>query len=688
MLNSGTPPKSLAIWLGFLCALLVSCGGVSRNPTTPAPTISASAASASIAAGQSTTLTWTTANASGVTIDNGIGSQPANGRVTVTPGATTTYSFTAISASGATAATAVTVTVTQPLPIPTVQFSANPTNILRGGTSTLTWSTANATGFSIDSGVGAQPVNGSAQVSPGATTTYTATATGAGGTATAQVQITVKPAPGVSSVLTYHNDQARDGLNANEAILNPANVTPAQFGKKHSYAVDGQIYGQPLYMPNLTINGAPHNVVFVATEHDTVYAFDANGEASSPLWQKSIGEAFPDSNPAGLQPEIGITSTAVIDASSGTIYLLAVDISSGHKFMLHALDVTSGAEKFGGPMAVSASVAGSGALSNNGQVPLEGGCLQRAGLALANGKIYLGFGSCQHGWLLAYDATTLAPAGVFNASPNGAGGTIWMGGGAPAVDGAGNLYVTTGTNFVDYPPGYNDSFLKLAPELGLTDYFQPANDQYLINHDADLGAGGAVLMPDNGSGHPHEIIGGGKDGRIFVVDRDNLGKSAGDPNSNDCSAPGNVVQCVKTGTSQGNNIHSTPAYWNGRLYIHSNGDVLKAWSWSNGLLSNSAIDSGAVVVKTHGATVSISSNGNSDGIVWEIDNGNYSANGSGPAILRAFDAMNVATELYNSTMSGSRDTAGPAVKFTVPTVADGQVFVGTGKELDIYGLLP
>ena len=481
------------------------------------------------------------------------------------------------------------------------------------------------------------------------------------------------------AVLTYHNDDARDGAFTEETTLTPSVVNSTQFGKLRSYPVDGQIYAQPLFVPQLSIGGANHNVVFVATENDTVFAFDADGTPSTALWTKSLGSPSPRNDTEGISPYIGVTSTPVIDITTGTMYVLAINATG--PFSLHALDITTGAEKFGGPVQVTGSVSGTGWDSQNGTIDLEGGCYQRNGLALnpVSNLIYIGFGHCNHGWLLAYDKTSLQQKGIFNDTPDGAGGGLWNGGGAPVVnDGTGDVFIMSGVDLDDPPSGYNDSFLRLnADTLAVEDYFQPDDANFLAQNDADLGSGSPVLMPDNSSSTPHEIIGGGKDGNVFVVNRDHMGSFS--PTTN------NVIETVHTGTQQFDNIFSTPVYWNGLLYYHCENDVLRAFSWTNGQLSSQPVAKGQTVIQVHGATVSLSANGTSNGIIWEIDN--TAQPKAGPAILRAYDASNVATELYNSTQAGSRDTAGVALKFTSPTIADGKVFVPTTTELDIYGLL-
>lgn len=519
---------------------------------------------------------------------------------------------------------------------------------------------------------------------PGTLGTHTITATSVElPTLSANATVTVQnSAAGVVPVLTYHNDDVRDGANTNETTLNPSNVNSQQFGLKEAYPVDAQIYAQPLYVPNVTIDGATHNTVFVATENNTVYAFDADGGSSTPLWENHVGTAPSNHDQDGITPLLGITSTPVIDSTTGTMYLVAdTEKSGGREYMLHALDIATGNEKFGGPVEVNGTVAGTGVDSVNGEITLEKGCYQRSALALdpISSAIYIPIGHCPHGWILAYDKTSLQQTAIMNATPNGAGGGFWAGGGTAAVDdNTGDLYIVSGVDAGDPFSGYNDSVLRLsASDLSVLDYFTPSNENYLEEQDLDFGSGTDVFMPDNGSSTPHEVIGGGKDGRIFVVNRDNMGQFHN---------PDEVIQVVQTGVQSYDNLFSTPAYWNNLLYFHSENNILKVYSWdtSTGLLSTLPVSKGEVKYSLHGATTSISANGTSNGIAWEIDS---SANTTGPAVLHAYYATQVGTELYNSSQAGNRDTAGPAVKFTVPTIADGHVFVSADGELDVYGLL-
>jgi hypothetical protein len=654
-------------------------GSVSVSPASVGLTIGGSQQFAATVVGVTNpAVTWSVDGVSGG--NSSVGSIDANGNYSA-PSQVGNHTITAAVASLNEQATA-SVTVlslsvspgaTLVNPGATQQFSAN----IQGVTNTgVTWSVdGTAAG---NASVGTISASGlyTAPISTGA---HTITATSvAFSSISSSGQVVIQNAAS-GAVLTYHNDDARDGAFTQETTLAPSVVNSSQFGKLYSFAVDGQMYAQPLYVPQLPIAGGSHDVVFVATENNSVYAFDADGVQSSPFWTKNLGPASPRNDTEGISPMIGITSTPVIDITTGTIYVVTTTASSS--FYLHALDIATGAEKFGGPVQVTGSVSGTGWDNSGGTIQLEPACYQRTGLALnpITNEIYIGFGHCNHGWLFAYDKTSLQQKAIFNDTPDGAGGGLWNSGGAPAIDDqTGKVYIMTGVDQDDPPSGYNDSFLRLSgDDLSIEDFFQPDDASYLALNDADLGSGSPVLMPDNNSSTPHELIGGGKDGKVFVVNRDSMGSFSATTN--------NVIQTVQTGVQQFDNIFDTPAYWNGTLYIHCEADVLHAFSWGNGQLSNQPVASGQNVLAAHGATISISSNGSNNGIVWEIDNSNR--NTGGPAVLRAYDASNVSTELYDSTQAGSRDTAGLALKFTVPTIAGGKVFVGTSNELDIYGLL-
>ncbi|MGA2019813.1 MAG: hypothetical protein ABSH02_04425 [Candidatus Sulfotelmatobacter sp.] len=578
-------------------------------------------------------------------------------------------------------------------------------------TATIQGVTNQSVTWSVDGVVGGNATTGTITTgglysAPDAIGGHTVTATSVAEPAfSVNVQLTVINTA-QAAVLTYHNDDARDGAYLEEVNLTPTNVNSTQFGKLLSYPVDpvnGQIYGQPLYVSGLSIAGGTHDVVFVVTQNNSVYAFDA--DATSPqtaqtFWQDiQLGPPVTKNSVYGVSV-VGILSTPVIDATTNTMYLVA-EISGKTDptpYYLYALDITTGVTELGSPVNITGSVPGTGGDSSNGYISLESSCYQRMGLALdpVSNQIYIGFGDCTHGWLLAYDKTTLAQTAIFNDTPDGDGGGMWSSGGAPAIDDTtGDLYLITGVDELSpgvgdpVTTGYNDSFLQLDPNsLSVLDFFTPDDNLTLSDNDADLGSGGNILVPNNSSSTPHETIGGGKDGNVFIVNRDNMGGYNPDPPQN------KVIQEVQICTDGYNNIFSTPVYWNGSIYYHCNNDVVRAFSWNatTGLLSTTPTSVGTAVYQTHGATASLSANGAVNGIIWDIDNTAYNGNdpaGSGPSVLHAYNATNVANQLYNSSQAGNgRDTAGAASKFTSPTIANGKVFVPTSTELDVYGLLP
>lgn len=499
-----------------------------------------------------------------------------------------------------------------------------------------------------------------------------------------------------ADVLTYHNDAARTGQDLSETNLTLANVNTNTFGLLFSQSVDGQIYGQPLYVSNVAItNKGTHNTVFVVTEHDSVYAFDADnntGSNASPLWHVSFINPVvgittvpnQDVNSLDLVPEIGITSTPVIDPTSKTIYVEAkTKETSGNTVnyvhRLHALDLGSGMEKFGGPVVIDPVINGVG-IDNDGagHVPFNSlRQLNRPGLLLANGVVYAAFSSHgdnepYHGWVIGYNASTLQLQGVFNVTPNGSEGGIWEANDGPAADTSGYIYVSTGNGTFDGTTNsdYGDSFLKLKP-LGtnviLIDYFTPYNQAALSSSDMDLASGGLVLLPDaaGNSTHQHLLVGAGKQGVMYLVDRDNLGHFNSSNNNQ-------IVQSIPL-----TSCFSTPAYFNGMLFYIGNGGTPQAYSCSGGLLGTNPLSFNTNVFGYPGASPSISANGTNNGILWAIQNGT-------PAILHAYNATNLANELYNSRQSPC-DELGTAVKFSVPTIANGKVYVGTAAALAVFG---
>jgi hypothetical protein len=510
--------------------------------------------------------------------------------------------------------------------------------------------------------------------------------------ASVSADVTVSSA-GPVSVLTYHNDDARDGANLQEVILTTSNVNSTKFGKLLAYPVDGQVYAQPLYMAGLSIGGGTHDVVFVATMNNSVYAFDADA-ASAPgttFWHVDSSVLFPAvtlCDTGGPCGSVGILSTPVIDASTNTIYVVAEGSPNNPTpYRIFGLDVTTGAVKVG-PTVITGSASPDS---------LDSSCYQRMGLALnpVNNWIYAAIGSCPHGWIMAYDKATLTQQAVFDDTQgqNPGGGGFWAGGGAPAIDDTnGNVYLMSGTDGGDQNDNqilYNDSFLNLNPTtLDVQSYFAPDDNVTLATQDADLGSGALILVPGN-STYPQVAIGGGKDGNVFVVDPLNMGGYGTTAND--------VIQTDQICTNGDNNIFSTPVFWNGTIYYHCNGYGIAAYSWNANTtqMSTNPTSKGSAVFQQHGATPSLSANGAINGIIWDIDNSGYDPCGclpvaaqSTPSVLHAYDATNLANELYNSSQAGSRDTAGLALKFTVPTIANGRVFVPTQTELDIYGLLP
>ena len=553
----------------------------------------------------------------------------------------------------------------------------------------------------------------------------------------------------LAGVFTFHNDISRLGANQKEYALTTSLTSPfssvstSTFGKLFSCKVDAAIYAQPLWAANLMIGAASHNVVFVATERDTVYAFDADANPCVTYWQTGAngvnsllppGETWVNSSDVGgcndLAPDIGITSTPVIDPVTGTIYVLTkskVSITGPMHQRLHALNLVTGAEKFGGPMEIQATVSGNGDAStgNPPQIsfdPLREG--QRPALLLSNdatGKhIVVAWAShCDfspyHGWVMSYNASTLAQEAVFNTSPtklspdNGSLAGVWMSGDGPAADSTGNIFFATGNGAWDGLSDFGDSIVKLGPPSGGSfaaanfDYFTPINQASLNSVDEDLGSGGLLLLPDLHSGpNPRLLVQAGKEGKIYLINRDT-------------GSMGHLCTTCTTGDTQivqelpgaVGGMWDSPAYWNGNLFFGGAGDNLKAFSFNaggSGVLSVSPTSqSNTGVFNFPGTTPSVSASGLTNGILWAIDTNNCGSlnncSAGGPAILHAYDATNLNAELWNSALAPA-DTASFAVKFTVPTVANGKVYIGTRGndtgsgtssilgELDVYGLLP
>jgi len=681
----------------------------------------------------SSTATWTVATPAIATVNS---SGLATG---VTTGSTTvTASLSGITGSASLAVTpAVTVTSIAVAPSTasiavnaTQQFTATATysnNSTANVSSTATWAVATPAVATISS-------SGLATGLTTGTTTLTAALSGITGSASLAVTSTVA---GLTNVSMWHYDAQRTGLNPTEVSLSPANVTPQTFGKLFSYLLDGYEYGQPLLMSNLVINGVTRNVVFAATENDSVYAFDAdNYNNGTPLWQVSLLQAGETPILDGpIQPVEGITSTPVIDTTSNTMYVVSVQTltSTGAlpTFRLNALNILTGAQTTGSPVTIQASVPGTNSDSKNGVVSLTASCVQRAALLVSNGTVYIGFGGCHSGWLLAYNELTLAQTGVFNASPNlngegpyASAGGVWMGGGGPAADDSGNIYITTGNGPWDGATAWGDSVLKFSSngQLQMLDYFTPDDYRYMNCHDADLASGGLLLIPGS-----TEALAGGKTGVLYLVNTTDLGQEqdndAGatqvvpgvlidqgfDPYSSSCTDPPPFTPLTWTTNINSYEFFSTPSYFNGSVYVGITptstsipvGIVQFEYS---GTLTAALTSLPAMQQGSNGATAFISANGTANGILWMIDHGDPLQNQYPPvgvppttAILRAYDALDLTTELYDSGINAG-DAPGYGIKFTSPIVANGKVYIGTGHdlttvtnpqgELDVYGALP
>ena len=541
-----------------------------------------------------------------------------------------------------------------------------------------------------------------------ATTNITFTGTSGSSTHSAAVALTVQsssqtptgPAPDIT---TFHDNNARDGLNAQETILTLGNVNSSQFGKVAFDTVDGLVDAEPLFLNNLNTGGSARNVLFVATEHDSVYAFDA--DSGTQLWKTSVlgsGEATSDDRGCGqVGPEIGITSTPVIDrhlGSNGTIFVVAMskDSAGNYHQRLHALDVAGGSEISGSPVEIAATYPGSGDGSSNGNVVFDPKQYkERAALLLLNGNIYLGWSShCDFspytGWIMAYSESSLQQTSVLNVTPNGGDGSIWMSGDGIAADSAGNLFLldangkfdtTLDANKFPSAGNYGNAILKLSTassKLSVSDYFEPYNTVSESSADLDLGSGGVVLLPDlseSSGATRHLLVGGGKDQNLYVIDRDNLGKftSGGSNNSNAYQELSGVGA-----------IFSTPAFFNGVLYLGTVDGPLRAFPVSKAKLAATPSSQTSVAFAFPGTSPAVSANGTQNGIVWAVE-----SHAGSPAVLHAYDSTNLGHELYNSQQaSGGRDSFGNGNKFITPLVVNGKVYVGTPSGVAVFGLLP
>lgn len=700
--------SSVSAFLLSISSLLVSIAcatgpAASSQPTGgggTAPTATISANPATINSGDNTTLTWSTTNATSVSID-GIGTVPASGNTTIPLTATTTYTLRATNSTG-TQTSQVTVTVQQKAPAVTATLSADPGTITAGGISTLTWTTTNASDVTIDNGLGVQPLQGSLKVDPTITTTYTLTAKGDSGSTTATTKVTVNPAPVAAGVYTYMYNNGRTGANTSETQLTPANVK-AQFGLIGNWPLDGKSYTQPLFVPNLQINGGTHNVVYVGTENDSLYALDADTPGSV-LWKRSfltstatIGQAYhlTSDGRTSLGDNIGITGTPVIDPDKGWMYLVARTTEGGKQVQrIHAIDIHTGSDVMESP-AISAESTGKGDGTANGTIifdPLTHS--QRPGLVLSNGVVYVSFASFSdyrpyHGWVIAFDASTLNFIDGYNSTPNGSGGGVWTSGAAPAADDAGNIYLATGnampyaTGVFDPPTDMPQSILKLkvqGNQLSLVDYFSPRNAVCLTADDLDLGSGSPTLIPDPITGKNALTI-ASKEGRVYLMDSNNLGKfnASGDSQIMDSVLFNALGACGSAGFDANApwRVYGVTAYWNGSIYFGSAFGPLRKYDITTGKLKQTSL--GTYTYAASGQTgrgpmTIVSSNGTTNGIVWTNEN-----NLNGQGWLRAYDATNLANQLFASNY-------GAGSNFVAPTQINGRVYVVGKATLYMYGL--
>jgi len=519
----------------------------------------------------------------------------------------------------------------------------------------------------------------------------------AGGVTSNAATLTVNASSsgGSTDVVTHHYDVSRSGVNSTETLLTTSNVNSGTFGKVGEFAVDGQIDSQALFLSQLAIPGQGNkNVLYVATENDTVYAVDAqsiSGSSATILWQTKVlpnGETPATSLPCGNISPNGITATSVIDRTRNAIYVEAMSQNSAGNIIhrLHALDLTNGNELFGGPATITATYPGTGGHSSGGVVTFDPSVQHdRAALLESGNNIYTAWsglwGDCgpYSAWVIAFDAGTLKQTGAIDLVPNNSRGGMWMGGGGPAADASGNVYVISGNGLGDTPGtngSYGNSFVRLSTSGGLKvgDYFTPFNTLSEDAADADFGSAGPLLLPDladASNATRHLAVGAGKDGNLYVVNRDNMGQFN--------STKNNIYQQIRLSSSEN---HSSPVFFNNTVYVCPENNTLKALPVSKALLAASPSTQSAHVFGSNGAVASISANGNAQGIVWALD---WSA-----GILFAYDATDLTRELYDSNQAAANRDHFSSVggHFIAPMVANGRVYIGTKTTVAVFGLLP
>jgi chitodextrinase len=674
---------------------------------------------ASVVSGSQVNLTWTAAHSNlgiaSYSVERCVGTGCTNfapigttavaafSDMTVVPNATFRYRVQATDTGGSTTpysniADAFTGLVVTPRAAAITSTRTQQYTAIGGNTSSVVWAVDGIGGGSASAGT----ISTTGLYAPPAAAgmhTVTATSTDQSQSASATIYIT-----NYAGKFTHHNDNLRTGANVTETVLTPTNVNAATFGKLFTYQLDGTMHASALYVANVNIPQLGlRNVVYASTEHDSVYAFDADGLSAAPLWQASFinpaaGVTSVPANDTGeccdIAGEIGITGTPVIDPASSTLYVVAktkevIGSTTNYVQRLHALDIATGAEKFGGPVVLQASVPGTGTGAQGGQLPFDPlHENQRPALLLNNGVVYIGFASHGdrppfHGWVLGYNATTLQRVLAYCATANGTGGGIWLSGGGLNADSAGNVYFVTGNGTFDANTGgvdFGDSFVKLSPTGSVLDYFSPHDQASLNAANFDLGSSNLLLLPDQPGAHPHLALSAGKNENIHVVDRDNMGHFNA---NNDSQIVQSLVNIFPNGTPEPGN-YNAPVYFNGTVYFGPVNDTLMAFKMSNGLLPAVPTSKSSEVYTYPGGAIAASGNGSINGILWGVQkNGTIAAGG-----LRAYDANNLAVELYNSDQAGTRDTLDIAAKFSVPLVANGKVYIGSMNNLTAYGLLP
>jgi len=677
--------------------------------------------SAALATGATQQFTATAADGSAVAVSwqaDGGGTISASGLYagpTSLPASPATVTITATANQDPAASATATLTITDPVAVTISPRSAALTagqgqafvaGIPGGGSAT--WSVDGIAGGS--GAVGTIDSTGHYVAPPGAGLHTITVASSADPTRTASATVAVTDLGGI---YTYHADSARTGQNLREYALTPASVASTAFGRRWTCAVDGDVYAQPLYVAHVAIGGSLHNVLLVATQHDSVYAFDADSPACATFWTVSfLGSgvtAVPvaDTSCDDILGEYGVTGSPVVDPSTSTLYLVAkTREGAGYAQRLHALDVATGIERTGSPVAISASVpkVGGGSVSFS---PLWQN--QRAGLALGGGGVYIAWAAhCDRnaywGWVMRYDAASLAQTAVFNVAPNGTMGGIWMSGGAPAIDPAGSLYVSTGNGTFDdsgsiVPPlapdnDFGQSFLRLDPaSLAVQDFYTPSQEAAWSNLDLDIASAGVTVLPDGigPSGHPNLLLGGDKQGHLWLLDRSQMQRFS--------ATSDNVVQALRlpgAATCSPYCMMSTPTYWNGTVYVAPTQGHVLALPLASGLLPASFSVAAPTSQSPNtflypGPIPVVSANPAGDAIVWALDNNaNGTGNGStaqGPAVLYAYDATDLGVLLYSSAARPG-DAAGIAVKFVQPVVANGHVYVAGSRQISVYGLAP